>query len=279
MGRNSNIAWTDSTFSPWGGCEKVSQACARCYAEAWAKRTGFGVWGGASPRRFFPDDEKGNNKHWNEPLNWNRRAAADGRTQRVFCSSMADVFEDRRDLDPWRERLWKLIEATPSLTWLLLTKRPENLQRMLPDAWFDAPRANVWLGTTVEDQENAARLPHLLSVPAIVHFASVEPMLGEIRLDHVELQDGTVRDMLRATPLPRMAGMRQRRLSWVLVGGESGHGARAMDDAWVRSLCDQCTDAGVAFFFKQRVVGGLKVETPELDGRQWIEFPTPEVAV
>src|SRR4051794_32502123 len=103
MGRNSSIEWTHHTFNPWWGCVKVSPACKHCYAEAWAKRTGFGLWGPRSDRRFFGD------AHWREPLRWNAEAAADRTRRRVFCASMADVFEPRRELDAWRERLWKLI--------------------------------------------------------------------------------------------------------------------------------------------------------------------------
>lgn len=122
MGKNSRIEWTDHTFNPWWGCTKVSEACKNCYAEAWSKRVGQQVWGPQAERRFFGE------RHWLEPLKWNADAAAHGKRLRVFCASMADVFEDRRSLDPWRSKLWELIEATPQLDWLLLTKRPEHVQ-------------------------------------------------------------------------------------------------------------------------------------------------------
>ncbi len=120
MAKNSQIEWTHHTFNPWWGCTKVSSACDNCYAELWAKRMGHQLWGTAAPRRFFGD------KHWQEPLMWNEEAGLASRRERVFCASMADVFE-RSDLDAQRARLWQLIQSTPNLDWLLLTKRPQNV--------------------------------------------------------------------------------------------------------------------------------------------------------
>src|ERR1700719_3859010 len=142
MAQNSSIEWTDHTFHPWWGCSKVSPACDNCYAELWAKRMGQQVWGNAAPRRFFSD------AHWNEPLTWNDDADAAGQRKRVFCASMADVFERRAELNPQRTRLWQLIEETPSLDWLLLTKRPQNIAKMVP--WDREWPTNLWRGTTVE---------------------------------------------------------------------------------------------------------------------------------
>src|SRR5256885_1960194 len=173
MGEKTGIAWTDSTFNPWFGCVKVSPACHHCYAETFTKRIGLKVWGQNSDRKFFSE------KHWNEPLRWNRKAAAAGPRHRVFCASMADVFEDRQDLLAERERLWHLIDTTPHLDWLLLTKRPEHIARMLTGPM----RPNIWLGTTVEDQHWAdIRLSELVRVPAVVHFVSYEPALGPLDL-------------------------------------------------------------------------------------------------
>lgn len=218
--KDSAIEWTDHTFNPWWGCEKVSPGCAHCYAETFAKRTGHRVWGSGAEHRFFGD------KHWNEPLRWERAAKDAGMRQRVFCASMADVFEDRRDLDSQRARLWDLIRATPSLDWLLLTKRPENF-RMLPWGGYDDPWPNVWVGTTVEDQERAdLRIPLIGVVPAVVRFLSCEPLLGPITLPSSNVH-------------------------WVIVGGESGHGARPMWVAWAHSLVEQCRAAGIACFVKQ----------------------------
>jgi protein gp37 len=133
-------------MDPSWGCTKVSQACKLCYAEAWARRTGGHYWGPRAPRRFFGD------QHWKEPLNWNDEAAALGNHRRVFCASMADVFEYRAELTPWREKLWDLIEQTPNLDWLLLTKRPQRIA--LHNRWSAWP-SNVWLGSTVENQRTA----------------------------------------------------------------------------------------------------------------------------
>ena len=222
MGASTEIAWTDSTFNPWWGCQRVSPGCENCYAETFDKRVGRADWGPGSLHRFFGD------KHWNEPIKWNREAQAAGVRRRVFCASMADVFEDRRDLDEHRDRLWRLIAATPMLDWLLLTKRPENLAPMLP--WRSpgaAPWGNVWIGTTVEDQKRAdLRLPLLRLVPAIVRFVSFEPLLGPVSVD--------------------LAG-----LHWAIIGGESGHRARPFDLDWARSLLVQARVAGCAPFVKQ----------------------------
>lgn len=179
------------------------------------------VWGLGAERRFFGD------KHWAEPLRWNAFAEASGERARVFCASMADVFEDRSDLDVCRERLWALIEATPHLDWLLLTKRPQLITSMTP--WSDDWPANVWLGTTVEDQRRAKeRLSHLISIPAAVRFISAEPLLGRVNLS--EWLEG---------------------LDWVITGGESGPKARPSSPSWFRELLNQCMAADVAFHFKQ----------------------------
>jgi protein gp37 len=168
VAKNSRIEWTTHTFNPWWGCVKVSPACKHCYAESWAKRVGKDIWGLKAERRFFGE------KHWAEPLRWNKDAGNTGDRARVFCASMGDVFENRRDLDVWRTRLWELIEATPNLDWLLLTKRPELVTVTVP--WQDRWPRNVWLGTTVEDQRRAnERLPILTSIPAAVRFISAVP--------------------------------------------------------------------------------------------------------
>jgi protein gp37 len=228
MGKDSAIEWTDHTFNPWWGCVKVSPGCNHCYAETWAKRVGQQVWGNGNDRRFFTD------KHWREPLKWNKEAQEVGRRKRVFCASMADVFELRSELDSWRDRLWSLIGETPALDWLLLTKRPQNIESMAPWAtdWPD----NVWIGTTVEDQTRAEeRLPFLLKHPAKCRFLSCEPLLGPVDLSSW-IREGN--DNLY-------------RINWVIAGGESGHNARPMLPRWARLLRDQCFEGSIPFHFKQ----------------------------
>lgn len=245
MGKETAIAWTHHTFNPWWGCEKVSPGCTNCYAEAWDKRTGGNHWRGE--RRFFGA------KHWREPLKWNRDAKDLGVRRRVFCASMADVFELRPGDDAQAEarmRLWQTIENTPHLDWLLLTKRPEAIRSLLPAAWQQVPRDNVWLGTSVEDQERAdERIPKLVSAPAYVHFLSVEPLL-----DFVSLLQYFSSPSHRWTPRALTNG-----LDWVIVGGESGTRARSCDIAWIRSIVAQCKASSVPCFVKQ--MGARPFET------------------
>lgn len=183
MGENSGIEWTHHTFNPWLGCVKVSPACANCYAEknravaAAEARVGKTLWG--------PDAERvrTSESYWRQPHRWNREALAAGERRRVFCASLADVFEDRPDLEPHRFDLWRLIEETPGLDWLLLTKRPDRVLASVPMAWRTGFPGNVWLGTTVEDQARAdERIPHLMRVPARVRFVSGEPLLEGVVL-------------------------------------------------------------------------------------------------
>lgn len=242
MGEDSNIEWTDHTFNPWIGCTKVSPGCDNCYAEKLATQRLGVAWGPHAERRFAAEST------WHHPARWNRKAQKEGRRARVFCASLADVF-DNQVPDQWRLDLWHLIHQTPHLDWLLLTKRPQNIAAMLPQpatlgfpAWGEG-WPNVWLGTTVESQAEAdRRIPHLLSVPARVRFLSCEPLLGPVNLRGWETFDhGWHSRPGEDTP----------RIDWVIAGGESGHGARPMHPDWARSLRDQCQAAGVPFFFKQ----------------------------
>lgn len=261
MGQTTAIEWADATFNPWWGCTRVSEACQHCYAEAFAKRTGHDVWGKGSERRFFGD------KHWNEPLQWNANAERDGVRRRVFCASMADVFEDHPELPAQRDRLWRLIEETPNLDWLLLTKRPENVARMVPLEWLGDWPAHAWLGTTVETQRWAdVRIPLLLDVPARIHFLSCEPLLGPVvlRPEWTELE-------IQAFGAGSLACF--PRIDWVIAGGESGPKHRPSDPAWFRSLRDQCVDASILFLFKQWGGRTPKAGGRELDGETWSEVP------
>ncbi|SPU91208.1 DUF5131 family protein [Burkholderia cenocepacia] len=228
MGKETRIEWTHHTFNPWWGCVKVSAACDNCYAETWAKRLGEGLWGPNTPRRFFGE------AHWKEPLKWDREAASEKTRRRVFCASMADVFENRPDLIDARHRLLDLIAETPNLDWLLLTKRIHLVRKQLPKG-YEFPK-NVWLGTTVEDQATAKkRIKYLLefSSPS-VRFLSCEPLLSAL-----DLSEYLVRNE------------KGNRVDWVIAGGESGPRSRPMDPAWPSALQRQCAKAKVPFHFKQ----------------------------
>lgn len=243
MGENSGIEWTDHTFNPWMGCTRVSEGCRNCYAETMMdRRWGKVKWGPQGAR------VKTSAANWRQPLKWNREAEAAGVRRRVFCASLADVFEhkgdQRPDLHEWRSELWDLIIATPHLDWLLLTKRPENVVDMVPEGWLDGFPSNVWIGTSVEDQKTAdERIPELLKVPAAVLFLSVEPLLGPVDLWGAQyaLPDGG-----RGSAFAWGRGV-----NWVICGGESGPGARPMHPEWVRAIRDECEGAGVPLFFKQ----------------------------
>lgn len=249
MGEITGIEWTDHTFNPWIGCTKVSAACDNCYAETLVNRYGWAEWGhGKARKRTSP-------ANWHKPMQWDRAAEKAGVRRRVFCASLADVF-DAEVSDDWRLELMDLIHATPNLDWQLLTKRPQVAKK------FFAARPipeNVWLGTTVEDQKMAdLRIPILLSIPTKVRFLSCEPLQERVRLKDEWLMG----------------------LDWIICGGESGPGARPMNPSWARSLRDDCGRAGVFFFFKQwgdydeagrRV--GKKIAGSLLDRTAHKEFP------
>jgi protein gp37 len=274
VGKDTGIKWTDSTFNPWWGCQRVSPGCEHCYAETFSKRVGLKIWGPGDRRQF-------GDKHWKEPLKWDAAAKASGKRHLVFCASMADVFEDRRDLDAPRARLWALIRDTPHLTWLLLTKRPQCADGLWTEAHTtalanggsfdyrarDTWQPNIWLGTTVEDQRRAdERIPHLLRVPAAVRFLSCEPLLSEVLLHRWFAGSGQ-------WPADAAGG-----IDWVIGGGESGPGARPCDVAWLRSLRDQCAAAGVPYFNKQLgakpVESGAAVKLDDPKGGDPDEWPT-----
>lgn len=285
MAENTSIEWADHSWSPWWGCTKVSPACKSCYAATLAAR--FGTEWGPTARRKFQSDA-----YWNEPLKWNRQAEREGVRKRVFCASMADVFEylpeshpDSQRMEDERARLWALIEETPALDWLLLTKRPENITVVVPDKWLAGEwPAHAWAGTTVENQQYAdERIPRLLEVPARVRFLSMEPLLGPVDLDlsypcpscdgegggrnfsSVSLDDGAW-DCQRCDGTGRVpfGG-----IHWVITGGESGAGARPSNPDWFRSLRDQCQAAGVPFHFKQ--YGDLL----SVDLSHWLQSSAP----
>lgn len=249
MGENSKIAWTDHTFNPWMGCTKVSAGCAHCYAEALVTgRMGKDVWGPDATRQVTSA------ANWRKPVQWNRRWLKRSldtprlRRERVFCGSLCDVFEDHPVAHEARDRLWELIRDTPHLDWLLLTKRPELIERNLPYGWDERKCwPNVWLGTSIENNDVVHRADALRQIKARVRFLSYEPALGPI--DKVNLKG----------------------IDWVICGGESGPGFRPMDMAWARSIGIRCKLRNIPFFFKQ--VAAFRPGTGDLDGETIQEVP------
>lgn len=240
MAEDTTIAWTDSTFNPWWGCSKVAPGCEHCYAQSLDRRTGGEHWGVRKRPRPMSAG------YWRQPARWQRAAQKTGARRRVFCGSMCD-WADKNAPPGERDRLWALIRETPMLDWQLLTKRAPNIARCLPGDW-GAGYEHVWLGVTVENRKHGlARIEYLRRVPAALRFISAEPLLEDLgKID--------------------LTGMH-----WVIVGGESGHGARPMHPHWVDNIRRQCEHAGVAFFFKQwgggRDKGGCLIDGGEL--KQW----------
>jgi protein gp37 len=271
MSANSKIEWTHHTYNPWWGCAKVSPGCDHCYAERDAKRHASSriLWGVDAERREFSE------KHWNEPLKWNAHAAKAGQRHRVFCASMADVFDKNAPAGA-RERLWGLIKATPNLDWLILTKRIGNAASMLPADWDDGYE-NVWLGISIVNQEEADRdIPKLLRTPAYLRWLSMEPLLGPVDILRylnargVHCQDvcpdtryvndeevSTYVANLETIPLcPRCGESASWTgydpcIDWVVAGGESGPMSRPMHPQWPLDIRDQCVSADKPFVFKQ----------------------------
>jgi protein gp37 len=295
MGKTTGISWATSTFNLWWGCVEVggSPACGggefgdECYAKTWDHRMGGNHWGSDAERRFFGD------KHWNQPVEWNRKAEKSGQRWRVFCMSMGDWAEGRPDQKASLERLWPLIKATPHLDWLMLTKRPQLITSLYPQEWQRNPQPNVWMGATCENQfwtDN--RWEFLKRIDTAVYWFSMEPLFEAVKLPTDFLALG--------------------KRAWVIVGGQSGRIAHPLHPDWARSVRDQCLSAGVPFHFKQwgewapmdysdaacypqtvrwtdegwkhgeaqasstnlarignRAAGHL------LDGREWLQFPVP----
>jgi protein gp37 len=272
MSENTSIEWCDHTLNPWIGCAKVSPGCDNCYA---ARQDAFRHW---TPEGWGGPRKRTSEAAWRQPVKWNAAhdafAAVHGRRQRVFCASLADVFDNQVPVQ-WRVDLFRLIAATPNLDWLLLTKRIGNAWPMMLDVskWCqggEQPMENIWLGATVVNQEEADRdIPKLLAVPARVRFLSMEPMLGPVDLqkpctarcpngDCFRHSSGhrVVVDSENGGTLMECICSRLNGLHWVIAGGESGPKARPAHPDWFRSLRDQCAAAGVAFFMKQ--MGGTR---------------------
>lgn len=253
MGTRTGVNWCHHTFNPWEGCSRVSAECTNCYAEARNIRFYRGAhWGKTADRRITADS------NWKNPPKWYRAAVKAGVRRRVFCASLSDVFEDRDDLIDTRERLFDMVDVTPHLDWLLLTKRPENIGR-LAGRWADlstgrisAP-SNVWLGTSVGVRASADRIEALCEHDASVRFLSCEPLLedlGDITLTGID---------------------------WVIAGGESGPNARRMNPGWAQRLRAQCAEQCVPFWFKQNGGTGIDKGGGALVGELIRELPQPAI--
>jgi protein gp37 len=257
---NSKIAWTDHTFNPWIGCTKVSPGCVNCYAKTRDDRHLHSTeshWGPGARRQITSD------ANWRKPIKWDRDAAAQHTRARVFCASLADVFDSEAP-EGVRERIWELIRCTPHLDWLLLTKRAKNICNFLPEDWCTG-YPNVWLGVSCEDRKNGyPRVDVLRTIPAVKRFVSCEPLLEDIR------------DI-------NLTG-----IDWVIVGGESGKssGVRVFDLAWARNLKAACNESETNFFVKQMGSQPVQDGSPfpilqsvpggnhDRDGRCLDNFPT-----
>lgn len=278
MADTTRIEWCDSTFNPWIGCTEISVgergACEHCYARTATPVRAMGIqWGSGKPRHRTSEST------WKQPLTWERQHeqffSQHGRRRRVFCASLADVFDN--EVDPqWRHDLFDLIKDTPHLDWLLLTKRIGNAVRMIHESTEQYitpssvyPWPNVWLGATIANQAEADRdIPKLLATPARVRFLSCEPLLGPINLGaflweccgNVEYCDyGCYGSRAECCGTPNARDL----IDWVIAGGESGGKARPSHPDWFRSLRDQCAAAGVAFFMKQ--MGGTRDKRDALE--------------
>lgn len=259
MAENSSIEWTTNTMNFWIGCTEVSPGCDNCYARTLAQRYGWTTWGKGQPRiRTSP-------ANWRRPYTWEKKVRENGERPMVFTNSLADFFDP--EVDPqWRVDAWNVIRDTPHLTWQILTKRPNLIRRCLPDDWGDG-WDNVWLGTSVEDQRNLWRAYKLNDVPARIRFLSMEPLLGPVRLGG-SLFSGSPASW--GYPIS---------IHWIIVGAESGAGARPMDLDWVRAIRDEIAGLGIGLFLKQDAKNGRKIPTPELDGQRWVQFPSARPAV
>ena len=242
MAETTAILWTDHTHNEWWGCSAPAGAgCDHCYAATMDRRTGGSYFGIGTAPRLTKEQNR------NKPYRWNREAEAAGVRAKVFCGSMMDFF-DKNAPEGAREALWAKIKATPWLDWQLLTKRPANIARMLPADWGNG-YSNVWLGVTVENHRSGLRrLDQLRTIPAVVRFISVEPLLedlGDIDLTGVQ---------------------------WAIVGGESGGGFRKMEKTWADRVIAQCRQQNVAVFFKQwggtaKDAGGCIIDGIEI--KEW----------
>lgn len=253
MGANTNIAWTRSSWSPWIGCTEVSPGCTNCYARVLDQRYRYGGgvhWGHGVPRHRTAKSS------WRHPIQWNKSAGEKRERWTVF-PSLCDPF-DNEVPEEWRQDLGNLIQDTPNLVWLLLTKRVGNANRMLGDMFLDGPPDNIWIGASVVNQEESDRdIPKLLATPAAKRFVSYEPALSAVDFSPW-LGDKALKDLVAtfppgAFPLPAHLTPRPA-IDWLIIGGESAQGgakARPFDIGWARSTVVQCKASSVPVFVKQ----------------------------
>lgn len=290
MSATSTIEWTTSTWNPITGCVKVSAGCDHCYAETFAERFR------DVPGHYFQNgfDVQVRPDKLRLPLTWKA-------PRRVFVNSMSDLFLDQIPTE-YIARVFAVMAATPQHTYQVLTKRPGRMKSLIGDPRYDGghalleaatdeetaqalydapwPLPNVWLGVSAEDQHWAeVRIKPLLATAAAVRFVSAEPLLGPIDLRNLKARNGALVDCLSGDVKDDRGvyAACPGSVSWVIAGAESGRGARPMNEEWVRSLRDQCRGSA-AFFYKQRLIGGKKDPTPELDGRTWTQMPDAVVA-
>lgn len=307
MSQNSTIEWTEATWNPTTGCDRISPGCDHCYAMTLAKR----LKGMGQPRYQKDGDPRTSGPGFgltlhedklDEPLSWRK-------PKLVFVNSMSDLFHKDVPME-FVARVFGVMAATPQHTYQVLTKRPKRMSRMLQHPEFEnimrrasgelgheLPLPNVWLGTSIESRDYVWRADYLRQTPAAVRFVSAEPLLGPLLPDAdymidadgdtYPVGDADVRawrpweDESDAKPLD-LTG-----IDWLIVGGESGPGHRPIEEHWVRDLKEACIescwvhdgrDGHTAFFFKQWGGARPKSNGRELDGRTWDEMPEREMA-
>lgn len=271
MGERSVIEWTDSTWNPWRGCDKVSPGCAHCYMFRDQERYGKdpSVVTRCADGTFYAPVKS---RKWAETR---ERCIAEKGSHLVFTCSWSDWFHE--DADEWRAEAWQIIRDTPRSTYQILTKRPERIAECLPPDWGEG-YPNVWLGVTIENRRFNHRAQMLEQVPAAVRFISAEPLLGPLVYDGSEdpddhpWQDVTWSDDYEGWSLDLHG------IDWIITGGESGPGHRRFDPQWALDLLHEARDTGTAFLHKQN--GGPRPDSNGrlLDGHTYTEFPTPTVA-
>lgn len=261
MAENSGISWTHNTQNFWVGCDKVSPECAKCYIARILQKQGRQPWG-----------EVYRTQTWEEPWKWEEDCIRNRYAKRVFTCSLSDFFHVKAD--PWRREAWAIIKRTPHLAWLILTKRPEHIEKHLPRDWGSGYE-NVWLGVSVGCNWALEKMEKLRSIPCVVRWVSAEPLLEDIS-----------------------ARINLNGFHWVVVGGESGsgneylwtpdpdykgkpkdprdeedHGRRTMRHQWAAALRDKVKAAGLPFMFKQVTAPRSGFGYNALDGKDWHEFP------